>query len=193
MKKRIISLASVLCMLIVFCSPVVATDSHILVELEGRTISVYSTSEENVIDTTVYIYDFETQTEASDEIYNSYSSFCRTRGGDYNEWEYASRTVVCYLNTGQILNLYNAYAEISTGASGVQTISARVRMYSQDVTTVSITNTPVADSGTTTVNYAGCAYAEASTYSTVNSAIATFTAYQPGYGTFTATLKAEVP
>jgi len=66
---------------------------------------------------------------------------------------------------------------------------------SQSVGSVSISNTAVADSGSVIENYSNYVWAEAnaSTSKTVKSAIATFSAYQPGYNTFTCSLKAAVP
>lgn len=198
MKHRLISIALTVCLMATFCVPAFAAESssntQVLV-VEGREMMIYSETENEVVNATIYIYDFVTETEASDEIYESYSDFTMRRGGAYDEWEYASRTVTCYLNTGTVFGLYNGYGELSTGANGVQTISCRVRLYSQSVSNVSVSNTPVADSGTVTETYSNYVWAEAnaSTSNTVRSAIATFSAYQPGYSTLTVSLKAEVP
>lgn len=200
MKHRIVTFMLTICMIATLCAPAFATEKaqdtgNVVLVVEGRDMQIYSEPAGEVIDATAFIYDFETQSEASDEIYRSYARFKMARGAGYGDWEYASRTVTCYLNTGTILGLYNAYGEISTGVSGVQTISARVRLYSQSVGSVSISNTAVADSGSVIENYSNYVWAEAnaSTSKTVKSAIATFSAYQPGYNTFTCSLKAAVP
>jgi hypothetical protein len=182
-----------------FCSTALATevDSGTLVpiEVEGQEMTIYSEATDSLIDATVFIFDLETRAEASDEIYNSYAIFKTSRSANTSNWPYASRTITCYLNTGTILGLYNAFADITTGASGVQTLSARVRLYSQTKDNASVSNSAVADSGNVSESYSNYVWAEAnaSTSKTVHSAIATFSAYQPGYSTFVVSLKADVP